>query len=123
MGKARGLVVEEWLDCVDSLKVREFEVPEVENGEVEVEVFAVGANFFDILLVQGKYQFKPSFPFIPGAEFAGIVTKIGEGVNEFKVGDRVLGGGHSGAYAEKIVVSTVQVYFLFSFLCFFYLFC
>ena len=46
------------------------------NGEVAIDVRAIGCNFFDILMVQGRYQVKPPLPFAPGAEIAGVVRKL-----------------------------------------------
>lgn len=60
-------------------------------GEVLIEVKAAGVNFPDILTVQGKYQFKPPLPFVPGTEVSGVVTQLGEGVTTRKVGDEVVG--------------------------------
>jgi NADPH2:quinone reductase len=107
----KGLLVKEWLKGVQDLRVVECEEPQLRDDDsVKVEVRAIGANFFDILMVQGKYQFKPSFPFIPGAEFSGVVTAVGKNVSHVKVGQPVFGGTLQGAYAEKIVVTSNQVY-------------
>jgi NADPH2:quinone reductase len=73
-------------------------------GEVVVDIKAVGLNFFDLLIIENKYQTKPNLPYSPGAEFAGIVTSVGTGVTEFKVGDRVCGVTGFGAAREKIAV-------------------
>lgn len=78
--------------------------PDVGEGEVIVGVKACGVNFPDILIIQGKYQFKPNFPFSPGGEVAGVVEKIGPGVDGLKVGDRVIAFNTWGGFAEKIVV-------------------
>ena len=59
-------------------------------GEVLIDVKAAGVNFPDILTVEGKYQFKPPLPFIPGTEVSGVVSKIGDGVTTRKVGDEVI---------------------------------
>jgi NADPH2:quinone reductase len=75
----RAYVVHNWLNSVDELKIQEVEIPQPKAGEVLVKVLASGVNFFDILQVQGKYQHKPPFPFIPGAECAGVVVKVGPG--------------------------------------------
>src|SRR5437016_5869766 len=74
--------------------------PEPGPNQVRIRNRAAGLNFFDILQVQGKYQIKPPFPFTPGAEVAGIVDAVGEGVTEFAVGDRVLAITHGGGMAE-----------------------
>src|SRR6187431_1828009 len=82
------------------------EVPDLEAraGQVLVEVRAAGVNFPDILLTRGQYQFKPSPPFSPGGEAAGIVRAVGEGVTSVAVGDRVAATVIHGAYAEQLVV-------------------
>ena len=64
----KAVVVDKWLKGVQELRVVDWPVPEIDDDSVLVRIEIVGANFFDILLVTGKYQFKPSFPFIPGAE-------------------------------------------------------
>ncbi len=67
-----------------------------------VRVAAAAFNFFDTLIIAGKYQFKPEMPFSPAAEFAGTVEKLGEGVTSVKVGDRVLGYAVYGAARERV---------------------
>lgn len=74
--------------------------PVAGKGEVLIEAEAIGVNFPDGLLVQGLYQMKPEPPFIPGMETAGRVRAVGEGVSEFKPGDRVATVGSLGGYAE-----------------------
>ncbi|KAG8680971.1 hypothetical protein FRC09_017846 [Ceratobasidium sp. 395] len=71
--------------------------------EVVVEVYAAALNFFDILQSQGKYQNQPPFPFVLGAEFAGVITSSSPIPNgcPFKPGDRVFGSAQ-GAYAERV---------------------
>jgi NADPH2:quinone reductase len=78
------------------------DVPRPEPGpnQVRIRNRAAGLNFFDILQVQGKYQIKPPFPFTPGAEVAGVVDAVGDGVKEFAAGDRVLAITHGGGMAE-----------------------
>jgi NADPH2:quinone reductase len=71
---------------------------------VGVRVHAAGCNFFDILMVRGQYQVKPPFPFVPGAELAGVVDEVGPGVKDFRVGDRVLASAGLGAFAERAAV-------------------
>ena len=66
-----------------------------------VTVRAAGVNFPDTLIVQGKYQIKPELPFTPGAEFAGVIKAIGEGVANVKPGDSVFGVGVTGGFAEE----------------------
>ncbi|MBL9023527.1 MAG: NADPH:quinone oxidoreductase family protein [Myxococcales bacterium] len=82
------------------------ELPEVTPGpgEIAVDVKAAGVNFPDVLITQGKYQFKPEPPFIPGGEVAGTVRGVGAGVTGFAVGDRVAATMLHGAFAEQVVV-------------------
>jgi len=80
------------------------------DGAVRVAVHAAGVNFADLLLIAGQYQEKPAFPFIPGAEVAGVVTEVGAGVSGVETGDRVLAIAGSGAFAEEVVVSADRVY-------------
>ncbi|MDG0970264.1 MAG: NADPH:quinone oxidoreductase family protein [Porticoccaceae bacterium] len=74
-------------------------------GEVLIDVKAAGVNFPDILTVEGKYQFKPPLPFIPGTEVSGVVSKIGDGVTTRKVGDEVVGMVQMGGFASQAVTS------------------
>jgi NADPH2:quinone reductase len=71
-------------------------------GEVAIDVRAIGVNFFDILICEGKYQTRPELPFAPGAEVAGLVSEVGEGV-DLKPGTRVLALGTWGGYADRVV--------------------
>jgi NADPH2:quinone reductase len=94
---------------LDNLHVGELPDPVPGPGEVLIEVRAAGVNFPDVLIVQGKYQFKPELPFAPGGEVAGIVRTVGPGVERFKAGDRVLATMISGGYAELAVAKERQV--------------
>src|SRR5262245_19224221 len=76
--------------------------PKVGNGQVLVEVRASGVNFPDVLLSRGLYQFKPTPPFSPGGECAGVVREIGAGVTSVAPGDRVALTTVSGTFVEKI---------------------
>ncbi len=73
-------------------------------GQIAIEVQAAGVNFPDVLIIQGKYQFKPELPFTPGSELAGVVRAVGEGVSNFKAGDKVLAFVSQGAFAQQIAV-------------------
>jgi NADPH2:quinone reductase len=94
------------------LRVSEIPEPEAGPGTLQVEVRAAGCNFFDILIVQGKYQAKPAFPFTPGGEIAGVVREVGEGVEGFAVGDRILAGTQTGGFAETAVVPAGDAHLL-----------
>jgi NADPH:quinone reductase len=66
-------------------------------------------NFFDTLIVAGRYQVKPAFPFSPAAEFAGIVEQVGPGVTAVKPGDRVAGYATHGAARERVLINAAQL--------------
>jgi NADPH:quinone reductase len=85
------------------LKLDELPDPMPSAGEVRIDVKACGINFPDLLLTNGKYQFKPQPPFIPGGEASGIVSAVGAGVTSLAVGDRVATTLIYGAFAEKLV--------------------
>jgi len=69
-------------------------------GEVQVRIGARGVQYVDVLMLAGKYQFRPEPPFVPGNEGAGEVIAIGEGVTQFKLGDRVMSRHRLGAFAQ-----------------------
>ena len=94
---------------LENLHVGDLPDPSPGAGEVLIEVRAAGVNFPDVLIVQGKYQFKPEPPFAPGGEVAGVVRAVGPGVERFKMGDRVLATMISGGYAELAVAKERQV--------------
>lgn len=85
------------------VRVDELGDPQLSAGEVLIDVAAAGLNFPDVLLSYGKYQFKPSPPFILGGEAAGVVRAVGPGVTSLAVGDRVATTMIHGAFAERIV--------------------
>ena len=85
-----------------ALRVDEVPDPKVGTGQVLIEVRAAGVNFPDVLLSRGLYQFKPTPPFSPGGECAGIVRELGAGVTGVAVGDRVAATTVNGSFAEKI---------------------
>ncbi|MBL8740740.1 MAG: NADPH:quinone oxidoreductase family protein [Myxococcales bacterium] len=87
----------------DALRIDELPEPTAGSGEIVIDVKAAGVNFPDVLITQGKYQFKPPPPFIPGGEVAGQVVSVGPGVERFKVGDRVAATMMFGAFAERVV--------------------
>src|SRR5271163_819943 len=90
------------LGPAENLKVAEVEPPVAGEGEVLVEVAYAGLNFFDTLIIEGKYQLKPAPPFSPAGEFSGRVVALGAGVKGFAVGDRVMGSSGFGAARERI---------------------
>ena len=100
----RALVCKEF-GPTENLALEEVNAPTPGKGEILLDIKATGVNFPDVLTVQGKYQFKPELPFIPGAEVAGLVTAVGEGVTSRKVGDKVIATLQIGAFAEQCVAS------------------
>lgn len=84
------------------LSIGDIPDPSPAEGEVLVEVRAAGLNFFDLLMVQGRYQRRPEAPFTPGGEAAGVVAALGQGVEGLAVGDRVAVHGRS-MFAERAV--------------------
>src|SRR4051812_12077224 len=84
--------------------------PVLPAGNVRVRIAAAAVNFPDVLIVANKYQIKVPTPFVPGSEFAGVVTEIGEGVERIAPGDRVAGTGLVGAFAEEAVVAAATVW-------------
>jgi len=89
----------------DDLELADLPAPEPGAGEVAVGVKAAALNFFDTLIIAGKYQMKPAFPFSPAAEFAGVVDRVGAGVTAFKAGDRVAASMGYGAARECVVIA------------------
>lgn len=92
----------------DDLVLADVPDPVAAPGEVVIAIKAAALNFFDLLMIQGKYQIKPPFPFSPAAEVAGMIESVGDGVTDLKVGDRVVASvGHNGA-REKVAVPAMQ---------------
>ncbi len=99
----------ETLDGVDALQWKEIPTPEPQAGEVRIAIEAASLNFPDLLIVQGKYQFKPPLPFVPGAEFAGRVDAVGEGVKHLRVGDPVAAIAGTGGFGTHAIVEVARV--------------
>ena len=101
----KALVCKE-LGLADKLELAEnWAEPELGENDVLIDVKAAGLNFPDVLIIQGKYQIQPELPFIPGGECSGVVEAVGAKVSRFKVGDKVLSMGATGAFCEKIAVN------------------
>ena len=94
----------ETLDGVEALNWRELPTPEPKAGEVRIAIKAASLNFPDLLIVQGKYQFKPPLPFVPGSEYAGVVEALGEGVTHLQVGSPVAAIVGTGGFATHACV-------------------
>jgi NADPH2:quinone reductase len=94
----------------DDLTIGELPDPVPGPGQAVVRIEATALNFFDLLIIAGQYQYKPEFPFSPGAEFAGRVESIGPSLSSgspgFAAGDRVIGYSGWGAAREKLAIAT-----------------
>jgi NADPH2:quinone reductase len=91
------------------LDVETCETPQAAPGEAVIDVAFVALNFFDTLIVQGKYQTRPEPPFSPGGEFAGRILALGEGVAGFSVGDRVFGSMVYGAASRFVAAPAARL--------------
>jgi NADPH2:quinone reductase len=87
------------------------ELPSPEPGprQVVIRVEACGVNFPDALLIEGKYQLKPAFPFAPGCEVAGTVARLGDSVSAVRLGDRVAAVTGYGGFAEEVLVDAKSI--------------
>jgi len=92
----------------ESLTFEEIESPAIGRSGVRIGVHACGVNFPDVLIIKGEYQFKPPFPFSPGAEVAGVVLEVGSDVTNIAVGDRVIGMTGWNGFAEEVVVDAAK---------------
>jgi NADPH2:quinone reductase len=89
---------------VEALQWRELPAPALAAGQIRVQIRAASLNFPDLLIVQNKYQMKPALPFVPGTEFSGVVSEVGEGVRGFAVGQRVAAFGGLGGFATEVCI-------------------
>lgn len=105
----RAVVVDGVISPLD-LRVSEVEPCSPCAGEVVIEVRAAACNFSDLLMLRGEYQVKPTPPFIPGREAAGVISAVGTGVERLHVGDRVVAYTDLGAFAEEVRVPQAHVY-------------
>jgi len=86
------------------MQVEEIPDPKAGAGQILVRVYAAGVNPFDTYIRSGAYAIKPSLPYTPGRDAAGVIEAVGEGVTRFKVGDRIYSSETiTGAYAEKML--------------------
>ncbi len=94
---------------ISELRMQQVPDPEPGPGQVVVRVRACSLNFPDALIVQGLYQVKPTLPFSPGAEFAGVVERVGAGVDGLRPGDAVVAFAGHGGLAERCVVDAARL--------------
>lgn len=93
----------------EDLVVEDIAEPTASKGKVVVDVRAASLNFPDLLVIQDKYQFKPTLPFSPGGEVSGVVHSVGEGVSSVKPGDPVVAWAPFGCFAEKVAFEESMV--------------
>lgn len=93
----------------ENLVIEDVAAPEAGPGEVVISARAIGLNFFDTLIIQDKYQFKPPLPFSPGAELAGVVKSVGANVDGLSEGDLVMAYTKHGAAREEVAVPANHV--------------
>lgn len=107
----RALLCRNW-GPIDGLEIADVPAPTPSAGEVLIQVRATSVNYADSLMVAGQYQTKPSLPFSPGLETAGVVAACGEGVTRFKPGDRVMAIVAYGGLAEMVTAVEDETYHL-----------
>jgi NADPH2:quinone reductase len=98
----KAVVCEAW-GLPDTLKVKELPDLQPGPGQVVIDVQAAGVNFPDVLIVQGKYQFKPELPFVPGSEVAGVIRSVADDVTTFKAGDKVIAFVPTGGFGQQLL--------------------
>jgi NADPH:quinone reductase len=99
----------ETLEGIGAMRWQDAPTPEPQAGQVRIAVRCASLNFPDLLIVEGKYQFKPPLPFVPGAEFSGVVDAVGEGVTHLKPGMPVAAIGSNGGFATHACVAAANV--------------
>ena len=103
----QAVIVSEFGD-IEATRLGNMPEPIPGSGEVLIGIKAVAVNYVDLLVIAGKYQFRPECPFVPGKAPAGVVEAVGDDVDKFKVGDRVLAMAEEGGYAEQVTAPADQ---------------
>ncbi|HET9033227.1 MAG TPA: NADPH:quinone oxidoreductase family protein [Dokdonella sp.] len=104
----KAIICDHW-GAPSSLQLRDMPSPQPGPKQVLVRVHVAAVNFPDALIIAGKYQFRPEFPFSPGGELSGEIIAIGEGVKHLKVGTKVVGLASHGAYAQEAVIDATHI--------------
>ncbi len=94
----------------ETLILSELPGPIAAAGQVVIAVKACAINFPDVLIIEDKYQFKPQRPFAPGGEIAGVIDQVGDGVEGWAVGDRVIAMLGHGGLCEKVIADPAKLY-------------
>jgi NADPH2:quinone reductase len=105
----KALVCRALSDDFGQLAFEDTALPALAPDDVRIRIRAAGVNFPDLLMVQGKYQHRPELPFIVGGERAGEIIATGSNVQDFRIGDRVIGGGLTGGFAEECQLPAAAV--------------
>jgi len=105
----RAVICRAW-GAVESLTVEDVSPPSPARDEVLIDVRATSVNYADSIMVAGKYQTRPPFPFSPGLETAGVVARCGDGVTRFRPGDRVMATLAYGGLAEQAVAKESETF-------------
>ncbi|HET7773144.1 MAG TPA: NADPH:quinone oxidoreductase family protein, partial [Burkholderiaceae bacterium] len=104
----RAVICTQW-GGPELLEIKDVPDPLAGAGEVLIDIRAAGVNFPDVLIIQKKYQMQPPLPFTPGAEIAGVVRAVGEGVSHVKPGDSVIAFAGLGGFAQAVSVKAELV--------------
>src|SRR2546426_4104855 len=105
----RAVICRAW-GAVDDLTVEDVAPPAPGRGQVVIDVQATGVNYADSIMVAGRYQTRPTLPFSPGLEAAGIVTQCGDGVTRYQPGDHVMAILPYGGFAERALADEVETF-------------
>jgi len=105
----RAVICRAW-GAVGDLTIEDVPAPAPGSDEVLIDVRVTSVNYADSLMVAGKYQTRPPFPFSPGLETAGVVARCGAGVTRFKPGDRVMATLSWGGLAEQAVAKEGETF-------------
>ena len=92
------------MGSIEDLVLEELPPPSIRPGSVRVALEAAGLNYVDALFVEGRYQIKPTPPFVPGSELAGTIVEVADDVESIVVGDRIVASTGLGAFAEQVVL-------------------
>lgn len=104
----KAVLVTSLTEDLSGVELADLPEPEGKDGEVVVRVRAASLNYPDLLMTQGKYQFKPELPFVSGLEMAGEVVEASAD-SGLKLGDRVMGGAKTGAFSEFVALHSASL--------------